>query len=365
MREDRGLRGSLSGFAFAGALALAAAGSALAQGKAAPREVTFILVNNVFGMPAYVAVENGYWAKRGINVKLRQVASGREISQAMQAGQAQFGGVSLSTTTASARASGNMLKGVLPYYNDAQYIAYAGGRAIVGRADRDIKAGDPRTLAGKKIAYLKGSTNDVYLREFLKRYGVDIGRVELVNVQVENMPITIVQGQVDAVVPWEPYSAQAIRELGRNAVSVSRGESGLVTDLIGAAANEKWIEANKDLIERFVLGIAEGAQFVRKNSKQAAEIAARFLQGLNVADAIDALNYLKWDPRISVCTDEGVVRTGNDMIKSGLIKAPQPFKAEDFREKSVIDKVVREYPQFFSDLPPLPASLKDCKGPLP
>ena len=82
----------------------------------------------------------------------------------MQAGEAQFGHAALSTTTASARASGNMLQGAVAYYNAADHIAKAGGRSIIGRKDRGIDPANPKTMEGKKIAHLAGSTNEFYLR---------------------------------------------------------------------------------------------------------------------------------------------------------------------------------------------------------
>mgnify|MGYP003694492725 CR=1 FL=1 len=69
-------------------------------------EVTFIVVNNLFSTPAFVAVENGYWTTQGLNVKIKLTSSGRQVTQSLQAGEAQFGHAALSTTTASARASG-------------------------------------------------------------------------------------------------------------------------------------------------------------------------------------------------------------------------------------------------------------------
>jgi ABC-type nitrate/sulfonate/bicarbonate transport system substrate-binding protein len=257
-----------------------------------------------------------------------------------------------------------MLKGVMPYYNAADHIAKAGGRAIIGRKDRGIDAKNPKSLEGKKIGYLRGSTNDVYLRAWFKREGLDISKSELVNVPVENMPITLVQGQVDAVVPWEPYSAQVIRELGANAVVVSRGEASLVTDIIGVVAHENWIGKNYDLLEKFSVGIAQATQFIRKDPKGAAEIATRYLDGLNVADGVEGLKYLQWDPRISVCTSEGLVKTGNDMVKDKLIKMDRPFTAADFYDDTVLKRVMEKQPQYFSDLPPLPKSLAECKGKL-
>src|SRR5439155_6946119 len=209
-------------------LSIGLAGLADRADAQAMTEVTFIVVNNLFSTPAFVAVENGYWMKQGLNVKIKLTSSGRQVTQSLQAGEAQFGHAALSTTTASARASGNMLKGVMAYYNAGDYLAKAGGRAIIGRKDRGIDAANPKSMEGKKIAHLTGSTNEVYLREWFKKHKLDIAKSQLVSVPVENMPITISQGLVDAIAPWEPYTSQAIRELGPNAVVVSRGEESIV-----------------------------------------------------------------------------------------------------------------------------------------
>jgi NitT/TauT family transport system substrate-binding protein/sulfonate transport system substrate-binding protein len=181
-------------------------------------------------------------------------------------------------------------------------------------------------------------------------------------VPVENMPITIAQGLVDAIAPWEPYTSQAIRELGANAVVVSRGEAGLIADAIGAVAHEDWIKKNYDFVEKFSLGLMEAAAFVRKNPKESAEIATRYLDGLNVADGTEGLKWLTWDPRISVCTIEGLVRTGNDMIKSGLLKKDKPFAPTDFYDDTVFQRIVKAHPELFADLPPLPNTVAECKG---
>ncbi len=328
------------------------------------REATFIVVNNLFSTPAFVAVENGFWTQQGLDVKLKLTSSGRQVTQALKAGEAQLGHAALSTTVASARAGGNMLKGVIPYYNAAEYVAKAGGRALIGRKDRGIGANNPKSMEGKKIAHLTGSTNEVYMREWFRKHGLDISKSQLVSVPVENMPITIVQGQVDAIAPWEPYTAQAVRELGANAVVVSRGEAGLVTDLIGVVAQEDWIKQNPEILEKFSTGIAQAAQFIRKNPKAAAEIDTRYLDGLNVADATEGMKYLQWDPRISVCNVHGLLLTGNEMIRSGLIKKDKPFEASDFYDDTVLERVMEKHPEFFSDLPPLPKTLAECKGQL-
>ncbi len=346
----------------AGGAGLALARRSRAQ---AARSVTFFVVNNIFGTPVYVAAENGYWAQRNLDVKLHITSSGREVSQALQAGEADLGHVALSTTTAAARASGNLIKGVMPYYNDALYVGRAGGRAIVGRRDRGIRADDPTSFYGKTVAILTGSTNEVYLKEWMRGQKLDQSRVKFVSVPVENMPVTIRQGLVDAAAPWEPYTAQIVRELGDNAVVVSRGAPGLISDVVGACANQAWIAKNYDALFDFADALAEAAQFVRQHPHDAAEILARYLDGVDVRDAEEGVRFGHWDPRISVCTVQGLLETGNQMAAAGLIKISKPFVATDFYDPTVLDRVEAKSPAFFADLPPVPTTLAACKGALP
>src|SRR5260370_25673597 len=98
-------------------LALAVAGFAGYGHGQAMQPVTFIVVNNLFSTPGYVAAENGYWAKQGLNVNVKLTSSGRAVVQAVQAGDAQFGHAAPSTTIPAARARGHPPQGVMGHYN--------------------------------------------------------------------------------------------------------------------------------------------------------------------------------------------------------------------------------------------------------
>src|SRR3712207_6933369 len=50
-------------------------------------------------------------------------------------------------------------------------------------------------------------------------------------------------------------------------------------------------------------------------------------RSLNVEDAVKGLTFLRWDPRLSVCTTEGMVQAGNEMIKDKLIKRDHDRKS--------------------------------------
>lgn len=202
------------------------------------------------------------------------------------------------------------------------------------------------------------------MRQWFRRQKLDITKVQLVSVLVEDMPVTLAQGLVDAAVPWEPYASQVIRELGSNAAVLSRGEAGLLSDNVGLVGNEAWIAKNPDIVEKYALGLIRATKFIRENRQETAEIVARYLDGLNIVDAAEGLSHLIWDPRISVCVIEGSIRSGNGMARTGQIKMDRPFTAADFYNTTVYDRILAKHADLFDGLPPLPARIEDCKGPL-
>ena len=319
------------------------------------------VVKNLLSSPNFVALENGYWAEQGLDVQMKLTGGGRMVVQALQAGDAQLGHVAISGTLPIARAGGDKLISVMPYYNDPGYMGKASAYAIVGRRDRGIDPANPASLLGKKIGFTAG-TDEYYMKQWFRRQKLDISKSTTVSVLPEDMPVTVSQGVVDAVVPWEPYASQVIRELGPNAAVMSRGESGLISDNVGIVGKEDWIKAHPDIVEKFAVGLAMATKFIRENPQETAEIVARTLDGLNVADAAQGLKQMSWDPRISVCTIEGTIRSGNGLVKGGQIKMDRSFVAADFYDMATYQMIVSKHPELFALSPPLPARLEDCKG---
>ncbi len=326
-------------------------------------DVTIYVVKNLLASPHFVALENGYWAEQGLNVQIKLTSGGRNVVQALQAGDTQFGHVAISGTLSVARAGGDKLIGVIPYYNASEYMGKASAYAIIGRRDRGVDPAKPDSLLGKKIAYTAG-TNEYYMRQWFQKNRLDITKAQPVSMLVEDMPVALNQSLVDAVVTWEPYGSQVIRMQAANAAIVSRGESGLLSDNVGLVVREDYLKANPDTVEKFALGVIAATKFIRENPKETAEIDSRYLDGLNQTDAVEGLKHLIWDPRISVCTIEGSIRTGNGMLRAGQIKMDRKFVASDYYDLSIYDKIVAKHADLFAGLPPLPKNIEDCKGPL-
>ena len=328
-------------------------------------QLDYVTINNTYHTPTFVAAEMGYWLEEGLDVNLMVVTSGRDVTTALGAGEADLGGANMGTTTASARAGGNLLSGVVPYSNSATHIAFAGGRGLVANAESGIVADDPETWRGTTWGVLEGSTNDIITRRLIENNGLDPATdLEMLNVPVPDMSISMQQGLVDAVSAWEPYMSQIVRELGDNAVIIDRNHEGYVADVIGVLAHEDWIPENEELLYPFVVGIVRAMQFVRENPEEAAQITASYIDGLNIEDATEGFRQLGYDPRISICTREGLVATAQGMVDEGTIEVDEPFVTDDIVNTTVLDRVIEDHPEYLDGLPPLPETLEDCEGQL-
>lgn len=330
----------------------AAGGAAAGDGKF--QKVVLGSVSNLMHTAEYVAVEKGFYAENGLDVKLKIFSSGSDLNKALAAGDIQFGTASPTSVPAS-RAAGLKTRLVGPAMNDATSATYAGPLGIVGRTDKGVKARDAQSLKGKRIGVLTGSTTEEYLRLYLKKNNLAKGDVKLVNLEVPDHPVSLKQGDVDAVASWEPYVAQAVREQGDKAAVVSRGEP-LLGYVIGVAATDKTIE-QRELLKKFVAAIAQADQYLRKNPEEGAKVATNFIKGMDERDASEAMkNHLRFDPRISSCTADAFDQAAKGLVEAGEIKKAPP-KSEQI-STDIVAEVEKENPKWFSDLPPIPAKCK-------
>src|SRR5438046_8325563 len=83
---------------FLGAMAVGAV-VVIAPGARAqtPTTVTAAIGSNMNHVPSFVGVEKGIFLKHGVDVKLKILSTGQEMSKALQAGEAQLVGAAFST----------------------------------------------------------------------------------------------------------------------------------------------------------------------------------------------------------------------------------------------------------------------------
>jgi sulfonate transport system substrate-binding protein len=136
-----------------------------------------------------------------------------------------------------------------------------------------------------------------------------------------------------------------------DAVLLSRG-GGHLAYYINMAIRNDVIEKTPDVVERYVIGVAEAAQYTRRNPDEAAEIATRWAPGLDAAVARQALRHMTFDPRITRHTIAAWEENVGILLEQKKLRATLPW--QQGIELRFIEKVTKSHPQLFTDLKPVP-----------
>jgi NitT/TauT family transport system substrate-binding protein/sulfonate transport system substrate-binding protein len=330
----------------AGAL-LMLVGLAPALGQA-PQQFTLATVNNMNHLPEFIGVEKGIFVKHGIDLKIKVLNSGAETMRAFQGGDAQFVTVS-PTTLAAAYNAGIRLVAFVVIMGDATRVYYDDMLAITARPGSGIRRLHPEDLAGKRVGMVLGGTGEAYFRAVLNRLKIPADRITFVNVPAPNHVSVMRSGGVDAEATWEPYGTMILQQVP-GAYVVLRGGGYLGYNLYVATSDE-FLKKNPEIVQQLVDGVAESEWYVRHHPAEAAQIATRWIEGLDEAAARKAITYMNFDPRFSRNTLRAADLEQQGLLALGRIKQPVDFSQEI--NMTLVEKAVRATPQFFDDLKPV------------
>jgi len=224
--------------------------------------------------------------------------------------------------------------------------------AIVAREGSGIVKGDLSTLRGKKIAASFGTINHLYVLATLEKAGLKPEDVTLVNTPPPDMTVALLAKGIDAFSGWDPWPIVAGKDVP-GAFELIRG--GDVISYIGFnVALRPWVQANGATIEKFLAAVSEADQWMRKNPKQAAQVATRWIPGLKqeIAEAAMQFNIQQADRRLSANNYRALYSAEERLAKLGILKST--FDVNAHIESKFILKVMKDKPELFSDLPPIP-----------
>ncbi len=320
----------------------------IASGQA-PVQVTIATVNNMNHVPQFVAVEKGFYVKHGVDVKLKVLNSGAEVTRAVQAGEAQVATIANTTLSAAWNAGVRMIA-VVVVMGDATRVYYDDVFAITARPGSGIRRLHAEDLVGKRVGMVLGGTGEEYFRVLLAKEKIAADRVTFVNVPAPDHVSVLRNGGVDAEVTWEPYGTMILQQVA-GAYIVRRGGGFLGYDLY-LMSPEEFVKRNPNVVNGLVRGFVESASYVRQHQTESAQIATRWIEGLTEAAAKKAITYMAFDPRFSPNTLKAHVIAERAMIDRGRIK--QSVDLSKAIDTSFLTNAMRESPQFFADLKPVP-----------
>jgi len=333
------------------AWALGFAGGTPAAGQGMST-VDVVIGNNFGHLPMFVGVDKGFFKNHGVDVRLKVVSTGSEMVSAMQKREVQIGDMSV-TTFLKARHAGDPFRVIALIMNDATRANADEPLAIVARKGSGVRPGGIEELKGKRVGLAKAQTSDEYLKMVLSRRGMKYEDVTIENIMSPPaLAPALKDGKVDAVVSWEPYNTMVLDSVPESYVVLRGG--GHLSYIMVATVHEPTIRSNPQVIRNFVGGLAAASQYTRNNRNEAVEIFAKWVPDVDLAVAKKAIQHISYDPRVSPSVMQAFEAAEDDILKLTLKDAPRLNIREQFAS-SFLTEVQKAHPEYFNDLPPLPA----------
>ena len=188
--------------------------------------------------------------------------------------------------------------------------------AVVAGAKSDIKS--IKELAGKKIAILPGSTQEVVILDRLKMEGMSIKDVQPIRVSFSDMPAALERGDIDAYVGAEPGPsisvAKGVGKIVEFPYSTPTGSVNMVM-----TTHELMIKENAELVKVFLTIHRKATEYAMSNRAAFVDMATQKLGQPRPTIEIAAPNVeLTWN------TDEDWVKRakyyGSEMLDKKQIR---------------------------------------------
>lgn len=244
----------------------------------------------VIGTQAYVndqqlAIAKDYFQEAfgdEITLEIVTINSGRDGVQAMMSGAMDFV-YSGCVLVVSGLASGLdaeviWMDGVL---DKSEAVAVREGSGIESLMD----------LEGKKVATVFASTVHYALVQGLEKYGVDINKVEMLDMQPQEIYAAWTRGDIDAAAIWDPTlsSLESGKIIYSNGDAAADGSPTFDVTIV----RKDFAEAYPELVVKYVQAVETATQLKKSDSSEAITYLAEALE-LSKEDTESMLNSNIW-----------------------------------------------------------------------
>jgi NitT/TauT family transport system substrate-binding protein len=314
------MRRILSALAGSTALLLSACGGGgeAASGGSGPDDITVGLIPIVDVAPVYLGIEEGFFAKRDLNVKVQTVQGGAAIVPGVVSGDFEFG-FSNVTSLLLAQSEGLPLK-IVAAGDSSTGKQGADFSGVVVPKGSDIE--DAAGLAGKTVAVntLK-NIGDTTVRQSVEKAGGDPSAVKFVELGFPDMPAALAKGQVDAAWLVEPFLT----------IAKDQGGTDIASNLVDTQQNlmiaayftsEKVLAGDPGLVDRFTAAVNESLRYAEEHPDAVREIIQSYTD--IPADVANRMVLPRWTGQINTETVDLLAQLAQE---DGLVQQPVDTEA--------------------------------------
>lgn len=250
------------------------------RAHAAP--LTLAVSSGPVSLPIYVAQARGFFQDEGLELRLRDCASGRECYQWLADGQ-----VDLATAAELAVAAGSAAHRDLAIIATISTSAYQ----IKLLARRSARIAEVPQLRGKRIGTVPGSSAQYFLDNWLVYNDIDPRSVTIVGLAPDKLTPALQAREVDAVAIWEPLASSAALALGGDAVTFASPR--VYTQHFNLVAARPLLARRADDVERVLRALLRAQRAIQAEPEAArALLAGRLhLPPLVTATVLDNEDY--------------------------------------------------------------------------
>jgi NitT/TauT family transport system substrate-binding protein len=263
--------------------------------------------------PGFIAVDQGLFKKRGIDVEFKIVPLNSQLPAAVESESITFGGTTISVLLQAVDGGLDHVAVAGSGITDKNQASFG----VVAKAGLPIVKADD--FAGRKVgAPGLGAFLHVLFRNWLIDNGVDYRKVTFVEVGFPQMADVLKGGNVDAVVTGEPVMGRIVSAGIGKKVSSFTDNLKVELPIIVYSATRKWVNANPAAAKAFREAIAEGTAIANKDHAAVRAAVGKFIK--MPPEVIANMKLGRWQAEV---TDAGMgawidIMKRQDMLRSAL-----------------------------------------------
>ena len=263
--------------------------------RAQATPLTLAVSSGPVSLPIYVAESRGYFRDEGLQLRVRECASGLECYQWLADRDSD---VDVATAADLLVATGS---GV---HRDLAIIATisTSSQQIKLVARRSAKIAEVPQVRGKRIGTVLGSSAQYFLDNWLVFNDIDPDAVTVVGLAPGKLVGALESRAVDAIAIWEPLASTAALELGGDAVVFESPR--VYTQHFNLVAARPTLERRDADIARLLRALVRAQQAIQDDPDAARALLA---QRLHLAPTVAAMMMAHQDYRVRL--DQSLVTT--------------------------------------------------------